>query len=115
LTMQPGEDQVALGAVQVGQHAEDFHVHRLRLHSLKYGVGDPAHTAMNVANLHHLRSHAGYGRLCRKRRLRYCETAREDEGEDASEEGTNALHTGYGPVNLPESFIPRRQKWPAKA
>src|SRR4051794_12436491 len=59
--MQPTEYQVALRPIQVGQHAQNFDIHGLRLHAFKHGVCNAAHSPMNVADLHHLWGHTSRG------------------------------------------------------
>ncbi len=46
------QDDVALGAVDVAHDAQDLDVHRLRLHTLEYGVGDAFHARLDFAQGH---------------------------------------------------------------
>ena len=54
-TEDPDEASIFLvNTCTVRQHAEDFDFHRLRLHSLKYRVGDPVLSSMHVGQRHDL-------------------------------------------------------------
>ena len=48
--MQADQNDVSLGSVHIVQNAQNFHVHRFRLDALENGVGDAAHSGMDLVH-----------------------------------------------------------------
>ncbi len=65
-TMQPDQDNVALGSVHVAHHAQNFHVHGFRFHTLEHGKRGPFHAFVDLIERHDGRRNSRSGRplLC---------------------------------------------------